>query len=223
MATKATIISDINSKIITNGNIRAADTSRILKNILNCDELNAQNPQNALQDVMFADGPIDIGTAIISYSIRGFVGMFANITLDINIKENNSSNFNVPYNDSKITTFLDTIIKNNNRKSDFLVKIRNQNTKGIYNNLSAPQKVFRIGNLNFGYGSNKKEVLQISIESQEVNDKLFNGDSISCSFAIHVLSDDKNTNPFDPKIADPKIADGKKANPLIKTPKVAKR
>lgn len=182
MATKASIITEINQKIVANGNIRAVNTNKILRDILNCDELNTQN---TLQEVQFT-GTTNSGIAKISYSIKGFEGLFANITLDINIKESNTSNFTVPYSEEKLTAFLDSIIKNQNNKVDFLVKIRNQNTKGIYKNLGVPQKVFRIGNLNFGYNSsNNKNVLQISIESQELNDNLVSEDTIVTSFAIH--------------------------------------
>lgn len=180
MATKTSIIADINTKIISNGNIRATDTNKILKDILNCDELNTTS---SLQTFEFQANNVDIGIGIVSYSIKGFIGLFANITLEISIKESNSNVLNVPFDNKKIGESLATIIKSNNNVLDFLVKIRNKSTDKVYTTLKiTPAKNFRIGNLNFGFNAS---LLRFSIESQEPNDKLFSGDSISTSFTIH--------------------------------------
>lgn len=179
MATKASIITDINNKIKTNGNILASDTNRILKNILDCNELNS----TASIETFEYQASVDIGIGTISYSIKGFTGLFANITLIINVKESNSNVFNVPFDNKKIGESLDTIIKSKNNEIDFLVKIRNKSTNKVYSALNIqPAKTFRIGNLNFGFNASS---LVISVESQEPGDKLVSGDSIATSFTVH--------------------------------------
>lgn len=180
MATKATIITDINTKIIPNGNIRATDTNRILKNILNCDELNTSTAVNTFK----FEGNVQSNNGInVSYSIRGIIELFANITLRIDILETNVNTLSFPHNNKDLVAALDSIIKENQDRLDFLVKIENKNTAAVYKKLEIQAaKVFRIGNLNFGFNTTS---LQISVESQEPNDKLFNGDSISTSFSIH--------------------------------------
>lgn len=180
MATKTSIISEINQKIVTKGNILATDTNKILKDILNCDELNSNT---SLQTFQFQGSSPSNNVANISYSIRGITSLFANITLNINVKESNTNIFTVAHGDKDLVAALSSIIKGKGDTLDFVVRITKQNTAGIYKKLLiVPSKIFRIGSLKFGFNNTS---LIISVESQEPNDKLVSGDNISTSFAIH--------------------------------------
>ncbi|SEG60953.1 hypothetical protein SAMN05421847_2940 [Halpernia humi] len=182
MATKADIITNIDAKIISKGNILATDTNAILKDILNCDELNSGNT-NSLETFQYNGDLTDASGAIVSYSIRGITDLFANITLQIGIKQTLQGKLSLLVNNRGLFNSLNSIIKNNENTIDFLVKIRNNKSAEIYRKLEIqPAKKFRIANLNFTFNARS---LIILIESQELNDNLFAGDSISASFAIH--------------------------------------
>lgn len=180
--TKTQIIADINRKIITNGDIKAVDTNAILKDILDCKELNEQSTTNLSTFSFQSTTPlIDNKGGRLSYSLRGIVDSFVNITFRIAILENNVNNLTFLHNDVKILEALKTIIEDSNIGSDidFLVKIKRKQSTSTSNK-------FRIGSLNFN--CTEKEFL-IKIESQELNDNLFNGDQIFASFSIHCPKD----------------------------------
>ena len=182
MATKTSIISDINNKIISKGNILATDTNRILKDILNCDELNTSSSLEAFQ---FQGNFSQSGTAVILYSIRGIKDLFANITLEIQIKESNTHVFVFPHGEKDLPTTLSNIINDKNSAIDFMVAIKGKSTPAVYKKLGIdPPKSFRIGSLNFGFDIRN---LKIAVESQEPDDKLSAGDFIATSFTIHSI------------------------------------
>ena len=173
---KAQIIADINSKIISNGNIKAADTNAILKDILDCKELNQQ--ASNLSVFAFTNvSPIIADGGSLNYSLRGIVNAFVNITLKIEILTDVAGSFKFTHDDEKITEALKSIILNPETGSeiDFLVKIkklRNQASNGG----------FLIGNLSF---MNIDKVFVVRIEHQNIENKLIKGDQIFTSFAIH--------------------------------------
>ena len=177
--TKAEIILAINNKIITNGNIKAIDTSAILKDILDCIELNDQGTAGGVSKFDFASKVplIDTRGAELNYSIRGIADSFANITFKILIKENNVNDLKFMNNNTQIAKVLEFILDSaQTNQMDFLVKI-----KGV---ASAPTngKRFRTGNLSF---SITEKSFLIKIDGQEMNDMLFAGDQIFTSIAVH--------------------------------------
>lgn len=182
---KTQIITAIDSKIIANGNISAVDTNAILKDILDCAELNTLPNPSDLKEFAFQGNSINNRGAELDYSLRGISGLFVNITLTIMIKETNVNNVIFNFENKEIFSELSSIIKNNNNKEnplDFLVKIRNKNTAEIYKRLNQTPKNFRIGSLNFLLNNNSFNII---VESQEPNDKLFADDIISTSFILH--------------------------------------
>ncbi len=181
---KVQIKTAIDSKIIANGNITAVDTNSILKDILDCAELNSLPNESNIKSFSFQGKSTDRRGAELDYSFRGISELFVNVTLNITIKENNVNNLIFKFEDQDIFSELSAIIKNNNKENplDFIVKIRNKNTEGIYKTIKQIPKTFRIGNLNFLLSST---AFNIIVESQEPNDKLFAEDIISTSFIIH--------------------------------------
>lgn len=180
MATKANIITNIDAKIITNGNILATDTNAILKDILNCDELNSSNSLDTFQ---YQGNAAIKQAATVSYSIRGITGLFANITLQIAIKQDNINNLTFPHKNPDLFKSLSSVIKNTQNTIDFLVRIRNESSAEISKKLGiSPVVNFRVGSLIFNFDEKN---LSVFIESQIQNDNLLAGDSINNSFAIH--------------------------------------
>ena len=177
--TKAEIIQVINNKIITNGNIKAIDTNAILKDILDCIELNDQGPTGGTSKFDFASKVplIDSRGAELNFSIRGITDSFVNITFKILIKESNVNDLKFLNNNTLIVKALDSILDAaQSSQMDFLVKI-----KGV---ASAPTngKRFRTGNLSFSITDKN---FSIKIDGQEMNDNLFAGDQIFTSIAVH--------------------------------------
>lgn len=174
----------IDSKIIAKGNISAVDTNAILKDILDCAELNTLPNANDLKGFSFQGNSTSNRGAELDYSLRGISGLFVNITLTIMIKETNVNNIIFNFENKDIFSELSSIIKNNNKENplDFLVKIRNKNTAEIYKRLKQTPKNFRVGSLNFLLNNNSFNII---VESQEPNDALFAEDIISTSFIIH--------------------------------------
>jgi hypothetical protein len=180
MATKnkVDIILEIDQIIKTGGDIKAVDTNTILKDILDCVELN-EHGRSGASTFAFASKTalIDRRGAQLDYSIRGIVGSFANITFKILIKETNVNELNFPNDNSQILKALEPIIDSEqSNQIDFLVKIKNEQIA------STTGKKFRVGSLNFVI---TKDLISIIIDSQELKDNLFNGDQIFTSFAIH--------------------------------------
>lgn len=175
---KVVIIKEIDNIIKPAGDIKAVDTNTILKDILDCVELN--NPSTTgISTFAFESKTtlIDSRGAQLDYSIRGIEKSFANITFKIQIKETNVNDLKFPNDNPEILKALDSIIDPaQTSQMDFLVKIKRTQT--------APTdgKKFRVGSLSFVI---TKELFSIKIESQEVNDNLFNGDQIFTSIAIH--------------------------------------
>ena len=182
--TKLQIKTAIDNKIIQNGNINASDTNAILKDILDCAELNTIPISTELKAFSFQGKSIDQKGCELDYSLRGISGLFVNITLNILVKKPNINNFVFTYENQDIFAELKAIIQNNNKENpfDFLVKIRNQSTAEIYKTIKQIPKIFRLGNLNF-FSNNGN--FNITVESQEPNDKLFANDIIATSFIIH--------------------------------------
>ncbi|WP_131797353.1 hypothetical protein [Chryseobacterium kwangjuense] len=180
MATKRTIIAEIDNKIIPNGNILAKDTNKILKDILDCDELNSSG--GSTDGFSFSGASNDDNGAKLSYSIRGIVGLFANFTIMISIPDQNVNNLSFPYEDPKLFESLSKVMVNSENVPDFLVKIRNSQPDVIFKKLGLEPKKYRIGCLNLRFDDKN---LYFSIEGQEWEDSLFTGDSIFTSFTIH--------------------------------------
>lgn len=175
---KTQIITDIDRKIITNGDIKAVDTNAILKDILDCRELNASGTSNLPTFAFQSKGPLTgNGNATLRYSLKGINNTLVNIVFRITIGETNVNNLTFIHGDSNLANTLKTIVEDANLGADinFLVTIINkkstsQNTK------------FRIGNLNFRYTDQE---FFIKIEGQELNDNLQSGDQIFTSFTVH--------------------------------------
>ncbi|MBB6369158.1 hypothetical protein [Chryseobacterium shigense] len=180
MATKRTIIAEIDTKIIPNGNILAKDTNKILKDILDCDELNSSG--GSTDGFSYSGESSDDNGAKLIYSIRGIIGLFANFTVMISIPDNNVNKLSFPYEDLKMFESLSTVMVNSENMPDFLVKIRNSKPDKIYKEWGLAPKKYRIGCLNLRFDDKN---LYFSIEGQEWEDSLVGGDSIFTSFAIH--------------------------------------
>lgn len=182
MATKAQIRSEINSKIITNGNIRATDTNKILNDILDCKELNdTGSGVNVVPFHFWSPDPLkDKKGAKLWYSFKGFHELFVNFTFRIMIEESNVNSLSfVAENQSEIFEILSKIINSKIQdQMEFLVKIKNS-TEAVIKQFG---KKFRVGAMNFNM--NNKGFI-ILIESQELNDNLFVGDEIFTSITFH--------------------------------------
>lgn len=175
---KTVIIQEIDTIIKTGGDIKATDTNTILKDILDCVELNEQGAAGSSTFAFESKTTLkDPHGALLDYSIRGIEKSFANITFKIQIKENNVNDLKFPNDNPQIMKALDSIIDSGqSNQMDFLVKIKKTQTG------STDGKKFRVGSLNFFI---TKDLFSIKIESQEINDNLFNGDQIFTSIAIH--------------------------------------
>jgi hypothetical protein len=173
---KTQIITDINNKIIANGNIKALDTNVILKDILDCTELNSSATISTFS-YKSATPLNDKKGGRLSYSLRGVVDSFVNITFKIEILESGVNNLTFTHNNVKIFDSLKSIIENPDIATniDFLVKIENVSNPST-------NRRFRVGSLNFNYNQTS---FNIKIDSQEINDNLLNGDQIFTSFAVH--------------------------------------
>jgi hypothetical protein len=178
MATKSKsqIITDINAKIITNGDIKATDTNAILKDILDCTELNGQTTTN-LSTFSFKSKTAlkDNRGATLSYSLKGIKDLFVNITFKIAILETNVNNLTFVHNDAAIAKALKSIISQKlGSQIDFLVKIESKQ--------AASDILFRVGSLNFVCDN---KAFKMKIDSQLPNDNLRKGDEVFASFAVH--------------------------------------
>ncbi len=178
--TKTQIITEINKKIITNGDIKAVDTNAILKDILDCTELNSQGGNLSTFSFQSTAPLLDNRGGSLSYSLRGIIDSFVNITFRIAILETNVNNLTFLHDNIAMANVLKSILEPKlANQIDFLVKIENRAQTG---------KPFRVGSLNFSYTD--KEFF-IKIDSQEANDNLLNGDQIFASFAVHCPTDFK--------------------------------
>jgi hypothetical protein len=182
MATKAQIKNEINSKIISNGNIRATDTNRILNNILDCEELNDKGSGGNIAPFHFwSPDPLqDKKGAKLWYSFKGFHELLVNFTFRIMIEESNVNSLSfVAEKQSEIFKVFSKISNPEiNKRMDFLVKIENNDPKVI----ERFKKKFRVGEMSFS--TNVNEFL-IQIVSQELDDSLFSGDEIFTSITFH--------------------------------------
>lgn len=171
---KTQIITNIDKKIIKNGDIKAADTNTILKDILDCKELNGQSNVSTFSFKSTTALKDNRGGSL-NYSLRGVNNSFVNVTFKIAILETNVNNLTFAHNTPAIANALKNIMNAKlGSQIDFLVKIENKQL--------APRKPFRVGSLNFAYTSKN---FVIKIDSQDLNDNLFNGDQIFVSFTIH--------------------------------------
>jgi len=175
---KVDIIQEIDTIIKTGGDIKATDTNTILKDILDCVELNDQGTTGASTFAFESKTTLtDPHGAVLNYSIRGIEKSFANITFKILIKENNVNDLKFPNDNPEIIKRLEPIINPElSNQLDFLVKIKREKPA------STDGKKFRVGSLSFVIS---KELISIKIESQEPNDFLLNGDQVFTSIAIH--------------------------------------
>ncbi|AUP79063.1 hypothetical protein [Flavivirga eckloniae] len=172
--TKAQIVTNIDKKIITNGNIKAVDTNTILKDILDCKELNGQSSSVSTFSFASTAAIRDNRGGTLNYSLRGVKDSFVNVTFKIAVLETNVNSWAFAHNTPAIANALKSIMAPKlGFQIDFLVKIENQQL--------AANKPFRVGSLNFTYNTNN---FNIKIDSQD-GDKLFNGDQIFASFTLH--------------------------------------
>ncbi len=174
---KTQIIANIDKRIITNGDIKAVDTNTILKDILDCKELNG--PSNVSTFSFKSETAIkDDRGATLNYSLRGVRKSFVNITFRIAITETSVNDLvfehKIP---EAIVKDLEEIMNTDlGNEIDFLVKIENKQ--------SPVKKPFVVGSLNFTY-TNKTFDIRIDSQEPEPNSHLFNGDQIFTSFAVH--------------------------------------
>ncbi|MDT3740686.1 MAG: hypothetical protein RO257_14440 [Candidatus Kapabacteria bacterium] len=179
MKTKSVIKQNIDAVIKTNGNIKAVDTNTILKDILDCQELNAVSTgSNVSPFHFFSQGPVtDQSGGQLWYSFKGFKEQFVNFTFVLQIKEANAKGFNFTFsNQAEIFDILNKI--GFNRQMDFLVKINNADPKIA----QKFRKKFRVGSFSFDINANGFSAM---IEGQELDDNLSPGDVIFTSIAFH--------------------------------------
>jgi len=178
---KNQIIQAIDAKIITNGNINAVDTNRILKDILDCEELNHDNGSKLIPFHFWSPNVLaDRKGAKLWYSFKGLTEQFVNFTFVIKISKPNVTSFNfISKDQSEIFEILSKIINPEiQNQMEFLVKIKNADEK-VSNKF---KKVFRTGSMSFEINDDR---IIIQIESQELSDKLFAGDEIFSSITFH--------------------------------------
>ncbi|MFT3794685.1 hypothetical protein [Flavobacterium sp.] len=173
--TKGAIAQIIDQVIVTNGNIRAKETNMILKEILDCIELNDKGQSNvALFDIKGANLTDNRG-GILNYSIKGIVSSFANVTLHLGIKESNAGNFAFKHEKPELFEVFKAILQQNPKDQlNFLVKLTRKPVRGQVLG-------FGIANLNLNI---TKEEIQIMIEPHQ-GDKIISGDTILTSIALH--------------------------------------
>ncbi len=178
--TKAVIIRDIDNKIITNGNIKAVDTNAILKDILNCQELNSSVATFSFKGKDLASSPPTDGK--LSYSIRGVVGSFANITFKIAVDKQGLQSFEFPSDNADLVKIMDPILDPaQSQQMSFLVKVGPQSDTPS----NAPD--FRIANLTLliaekGFTFRIKCFNMGAVGGNSILNK---GDIIFTSIAIH--------------------------------------
>ena len=187
---KAEIVVEINDIIKKNNKIKAVDTNKILRDILDCDELNDLSLFHFFNPKPLEDGD----NALLWYSIKIVKPAFVNVTLRIVIKVPGiGERPELKFKDEKIANVIDLLKAYNETnnfdlidyysKMDFLVKIKNTKMEG--NEPFVKQKFkkkLRIANLNF---SLLESSIVLKIESQELDDNLFAGDEIFTSFTLH--------------------------------------
>ncbi|MGH2666760.1 hypothetical protein [Flavobacterium sp.] len=178
--TKAVIIRDIDNKIVTNGNIKALDTNAILKDILDCQELNTSVDVFNFKGKDLASAPADSGR--LNYSIRGIVGSFANITFKISVDKDGVQIFDFPSDNKELVKFINPIIDSaQSNQLSFLVKV------GPPSESSTSIPDFRIANLNLliaekGFTFRIKCFNMGAVGGNSILNK---GDIIFTSIAIH--------------------------------------
>ena len=178
--TKAAIISKIDSKIITNGNIKAVDTNAILKDILDCQELNNTVPTFSFKGKELASSPADAGR--LSYSIRGIAGSFVNITFKISVDKDGSQIFDFPSDNKDLVKITNLIIDSaQSNQLSFLVKV------GPPSESSTNLPDFRIANLNLLIADKgfTFRIKCLNLGAIGGNSILNKGDVIFTSIAIH--------------------------------------
>lgn len=177
---KAVIMTDIDHKIITNGNIKAVDTNAILKDILDCQELNNPVTTFSFKGKDVKANPSDIG--MLSYSIRGIVGSFANITFKIKVTRQGFEIFPFPNNNSEIVKILKSIIDPaQSNQLNFLVHAGPPPTS------STSQQNFKVANLNLQVLDDKFlfTIKCLNMSALGVASFLNEGDVIFTSIAVH--------------------------------------
>jgi hypothetical protein len=178
--TKAVIIRDIDNKIITNGNIKAVDTNAILKDILNCQELNSSAATFSFKGKELSSSPT--GDGKLSYSIRGIVGSFANITLKIAVEKEGLQSFEFPSDNVDLVKIMNPILDPaQSRQLNFLVKV------GPQSDTPSNEPDFRIANLSLliaekGFSFRIKCFNTSALGLPSILNK---GDVIFTSIAIH--------------------------------------
>ena len=177
---KATIISTIDSKIITNGNIKAIDTNAILKDILDCQELNNSVPTFDFKGKELASAPADAGR--LSYSIRGIAGSFVNITFKISVDREGLQIFDFPSDNKELVKITNAIIDPaQSNQLSFLVKV------GPPSESSTNIPDFKIANLNLLIAEKgfTFRIKCLNMGAVGGNSMLNKGDVIFTSIAIH--------------------------------------
>ncbi|WP_309641288.1 hypothetical protein [Flavobacterium sp.] len=172
---KAEIIQNIDATIIPNGNIKAKDTNAILKNILDCIELNEKSQSNV--DTFDLSGTNLQATqgAGLDYSFRGIKSFFANVTLHLQIKESNglSAVYKFNHQNSAIFEIYRKIVVPKEAPLDFLVTLNRKPEQG------APPS--GIATLNIRV-TNQSIIITLSAYH---GDKIMNGDTVFTSFTLH--------------------------------------
>lgn len=179
MKTKSVIKQNIDAIIKPNGNIKAVDTNTILKDILDCQELNAGSTgSNVSPFHFFSPEPVkDQSGGQLWYSFKGFREQFVNFTFMIQIKESNAKALNFTFvNQTEIFEILKKI--GFNKQMDFLVKFKNTDPKIA----QKFRKKFRVGSISFDIKSNGFLVM---IDCHEFDDNITAGDVIFTSIAFH--------------------------------------
>ena len=210
--TKTQIKGEINNRFVTNGNIRAVDTSATLKDILDCTELNdkgdlvgienrlnsvesvnltqnsrltflEQNNRNS-QDLFSIEITHQDSNVDAFFSFRGIYKHFVNITFRIRVTES--------FQDGKI------IFSNNQlpELKSLLEGIIDQKTNQMLNflvtitNIEMGNTIFRIGNLNLHFIDDQTLGVRI-LNYQNEPSGMKNGDEIYTSIALHSHYNDK--------------------------------
>lgn len=176
---KAAIKTDIDNKIITNGDIKAIDTNAILKDILDCQELNNPVTTFSFKGKDVKSNPSDFGQ--LNYSVRGVVGSFANFTFKITVGRGFEF-FDFPNDNKELVKILKNIIDPaQSNQLNFLVKA------GPPQSDSTSTGNFKVANLNLLVTDDKFSfrIKCLNLGAIGANSALNEGDVIFTSIAIH--------------------------------------
>ncbi len=211
---RAQIITDINNKFVTNGNIRAVDTNTTLKDILDCIELNDKGDltgignrlTNVEQENLIQNNRLNVleanmntndlslfskaftaqgGSANGMFSFRGIQNHFVNITLRLRFLSGAEDVITfVDNNLIEVKSMLQGII-------DFEANYMLNFLVTIVNNQGGTQILgdFRIANMNLHFQDEQTLVIRLQ-NYQNIPSTLQLGDEIYTSIAIHSVYSD---------------------------------